>query len=158
VAIVCVMFGILAGYVIGYNVCDDERNMKVVDSVPYWFYVDYGDHETSELQNGWLLGKAGVFQPRLALQKVAEIIVNSNGELISVNGVGINPNSDEVWMIWLFPNHVPDLHSIWIKAGTIMDALNAENVFYIGLTHIDPVTHAPLLEPEWHDGGPFVIS
>lgn len=145
-AVSCLLIGMLAGYLLEADPKFDDGG-GYNDNTRYWFYLDYGSYETSELQSGWVEGEAPYRQPLRALDSVADMTVGPEGELLSVNG--ITPDTDltgERWVVWLAPFPTPDGLK-WIAAGTDLESLLGLYTFYIGITDFHSVTKAPINDP-----------
>jgi len=141
------LIGTAVGFVTGSHWMQNKNAEEKNHLNYYGFYVDYGNYQTTELQNGWISGEVPYSKPLDALKSMADIVVSSNGELVSINGV--EPDADhlgETWIIWLLPGYgFPPPK--WIESGTTLNDLSMMYIFYLGVASRDPVTNTPSIDP-----------
>jgi len=158
IAVAFLIVGILIGATAGYVAYSNSNNYG---PTIFWFYIDYGPYETSDLQNGWIPAQISGYYPLGALQKVTDTTVDSDMELVSINGVA--PKWDTTggsWVIWVWsPTSNAYGKGAWNQAESNLKLSTAGMVFYLGFTYIDLVTNAPSMDPNsmsgWQKEGPF---
>ncbi|AIZ56151.1 hypothetical protein Mpt1_c02510 [Candidatus Methanoplasma termitum] len=122
---------------------------------PYYeYYIDYGNHETDTLQNGWIGKSTNVKNPLFVLQELTNAIVDSDGRIISINGVAPDQNAGERWVIWKYDHmaYYDDYSNRWVKMDAMPQYVFGMGTdYYLGLTQVNPVTNIPSLNP--NNGG-----
>ena len=162
VLIIGLLIGTIAGYVIGFNIGDGNGHKKN-DTTQYWFYIDYGAYETSEIHNGWISAQIVGYNPLYALQSVIGATVDSDMALESINGIAPGLNSDgESWVVWTWMPHSNAFGiGTWNMADDKIAYSTTGEVFYLGVTDVDPVTNHPSMDPNaqsgWQKEGPFAL-
>jgi len=121
----------------------------------YWYYLDYGDNQSSTAQNGWVSADSGD-TPADGLSEVTDCSINTAyGTIESINGVAPDwATTNESWGIWVWNSPTTQWQDSPVMLGNSTDT-----VFYIGVTAFDSTTYEPMLDPnaltDWTSGGPF---
>ncbi|AIZ56014.1 hypothetical protein Mpt1_c01100 [Candidatus Methanoplasma termitum] len=154
---VLVIAGSIASIVVMFNVLSKEQPPAPWERDPYYnYYIDYGSYETEILQNGWTGKTTEAGQdPLLVLKELTDTTVDSEGRIISINGVAPDQSIGESWVIWKYDYNAEDYGNRWVEMDSVPHYAFGEGTdYYLGLTQIDPVTKTPYLNP--NDGDIFV--
>jgi len=163
--VVCVIVVVLiiavAGYFLLMKNGDGDDNDNEAEA-KYWFYLDYGDYEGDNAQNGWISAVDGSTPLNGLFNALnAEGIaydISSAGWIVSI--CGIEPDwtaTMESWYSWGWASD-----STWEELSDTLGNVT-ESWFYIGVTAFDEdddgYNTIPALDPnsetEWQNGGPF---
>jgi hypothetical protein len=160
--VVGILVGAAAGAAIGYLMWNGSGNNDAAQETTYWYYIDYGNYESSDAQNGWISAKSDNVVNGLikALGETKNVIDNESGFITSINGVEpIWTETGENWGSWLWTSNSNNISFGKWAEGPGLD-ITQGIFFYIGVASWDPVTYALVTDPNaesaWKTGGPFV--
>ena len=123
--VVALVVGAALGAGIGWMLFGDSED---VEQTTWWLYIDYGDEADSSHKNGWYSAKATDMKE--AAEKIGVSFADS-GFIDSVNGVVTD--SGETWSTWLY-------NGMYSTVAMIL------------LCDYDPVTYAPVVNPNTDEG------
>ncbi|MCL2148589.1 MAG: hypothetical protein FWH47_04555 [Methanomassiliicoccaceae archaeon] len=163
VVLVVVVVAAAAFFMLSNNSDDNSKKNT------YWYYIDYGDYETSTVANGWISGEGnnayeGICSALDGLGITFDIPDSGlmEGFIIEINGVEPDWSATgDSWSQFVWTGGTDSsISDGWEEMGTgITGVTTSQNIFYFGVTEFDSVTYEPTLDPNtttgWQDGGPF---